>query len=245
MQGLMNSGRLWAAVCLFSALRVDAHDPAVSLEQGTVGSFSHSLYYGYERRDIDFDSRGEIRSESDGVGAGVQFVPLERWSVRIHGGSNIGPELKSAQSTWRGRAGYWYGLGVDHYVFPTTSYWPGVVVGADVENQMSFFDRLETGGQTSSVDQKLRDLRYGGSAVASWKIGALRPYLGPRVEWSDSKWTNMRPSAGAPAVIKGDIADHVGIIAGLEWLISNRFRAQFESRTVNQTMFKAQLQWVN
>jgi|GEM_PF-1885969 len=212
--------------------------------QGAPFTFEHQLFYNNEQHDLDFDTRGRVRSRHQAAGVSLGYSLTDTIQVALHGGTLVNPEVSNSVSTWRGHSGYFYGLEVADHIFPATEEWPGILVQVGVGSQTSFFDRQQTAGDQAPIDQKMRDLRYGGSAVATWRFKSITPYFGPRVEGSDVKWSDNRAAAGSPSHVEGHLSKHVGVVAGCSFSIFQGLELQIEGRALGETSIRASVQWL-
>lgn len=222
---------------------LSAQELPLYVNQGVNLSFEQQLFYTYEKHDLDFDTRGRVESRHNAAGASLAYNVADTIQIALHGGVLIDPTVRNSVSTWRGNSGYFYGLDVADHVFPQTGVWPGVVVQAGIGSQTSFFNRQETAGSQALIDQKMRDLRYGGSAVATWKWKHLTPYFGPRVEGSDVKWSDNQ-AAGSLSEIHGHLDKHVGIVMGCTLTLTQGLDIQLEGRALGETSLRASVQWL-
>jgi hypothetical protein len=237
-------GVLAFLLCGVGITSLNAQDLPLYVTQGANFSFEHRLFYNYEKHDLDFDTRGRVVSRSQAAGASVSYVVADTIQIAIDGGVLIDPQVSNSASTWRGRSGYFYGLEAVDHIFPATQRWPGVTAQLGVSSNVSSFDRQQLGGSQALIDQRMQDLQYGGSVVASWKLGPLTPYFGPRVTASDVKWVDNQPGSGSPSSIEGHLGKNIGIIAGCSFTIMQGFELQLEGRALGETSIKASIQWL-
>jgi len=223
---------------------LNAQDLPLYLDQGTKFSFEHRLFYNYEKHDLDFDTRGRVTSRSQAAGAAVSYVVADTVQIALDGGVLLDPEVSNSASTWRGRSGYFYGIEAVDHIFPATERWPGVTAQVGFSSHVSSFDEQQTGSSQALIDQRMRDLQYGGSVVASWKLGPLTPYFGPRVTASDVKWVDNQPAPGGPSSIEGHLDKNIGIVAGCTFSILQGLELQIEGRAVGETSIRASIQWL-
>lgn len=222
---------------------VQSAEAPLIMNGGDVDSFSHQLFYSYDKRTLDFDQRGHVDFKSQSVGARLAFGINEDLTVAVNGGLLVSPTLENSQSTWRGRSGYFFGTEFLAPVFPATKVWPGILVKGSVQSESVFVDRQESAGVTNSADQRLTDIRYGGAVIASWKWAQYTPYVGPEVYGGDIRWTDNRAIGLSPARIKGNPKNPAGLIFGLSVNLFKELSAQIEGRVFSETSIKATINW--
>jgi hypothetical protein len=228
-----------------SVMPLCAQDLPLFVNQGTEFSFEHRLFYNDEKQDLNFDTRGRLESRNQMAGASLSYVVAQTIQIGIDGGVLIDPEISNSASTYRGRSGYFYGLEVADHIFPATNEWkPGITAQLGISSHVSFFDRQQIGNTEPTIDQKMQDLQYGGSVVASWKLGPLTPYFGPRVTASDVKWVDNQPQSGSPSSIEGHLDKNIGIVAGCSFSIMQGLELQLEGRALGETSIRASIQWL-
>jgi hypothetical protein len=230
---------LWAGMAPLSA-----QDLPLYIDQGAKFTFEHRLFYNYEKHDLDFDTRGRVETQSQAAGASVSYILTDTIQLALDGGVLLDPQIKNSVSTWRGRSGYFYGLEVVDHIFPATQRWPGITAQLGVSSHVTSYDRQETAGAQALIDQRTQELRYGGSVAASWKLGPLTPYFGPRITASDVKWIDNQPGSGNPSSIEGHLANNIGIVAGCSFSILQGLELQVEGRALGETSIRASIQWL-
>jgi len=201
------------------------------------------IFYSHSNTKYNFDGRPSIKTKADYAGVRIAYGIADRTSISVIGGLISNPKLESATSSWLGRSGYLFGAGINQEVFPSTDYWPGVILHSGFRSSVLFLDRQSANGITSGISQELRDLQYGGSLVSAWKWGKIASYAGPNVWVSDARWKNRQPSAGSPSRISGELKNKAGIILGSTMRITNNFDFQVEGRLINETTLNAGLNW--
>jgi len=236
---------VWVLLLLGAgAISLNAQELPLFVNQGAKSSFEQEFFYNHEKHDLDFDTRGRVESQHQAAGAALAYNVSETIQVALAGGALLDPQLKSDVSTWRGDSGYFYDLEVADHIFPPTENWPGVLVQLGVGSQTSFFNREEVNGAQNLINQKMRDLRYGGAVVASWKWKVFTPYFGPRVSASDVKWSDNQATGGVPSSIEGHMNKNIGVVLGCTFTIMQGLDVQLEGRALGETSLRASIKWL-
>jgi hypothetical protein len=220
------------------SLAVGAHarDLGVLVLPVHEGKFTSSLLYEKLKVREDFGTRGEADFTSDVAGAQFSYGLTDRISVALKGGVLIDPEEDAQGSQWQSRAGYLYGIDLYNEVFPATAALiPGIQLSAGVTGFQVPFDRLNSGGTVTLIDQKLSGVEYHGAVLGTWKWMKLAPYAGIKGFGSTVDWHDNQPTGGNPANITGHASGNVSLVVGLPIQLTPDLRLQAEGKFLNGT----------
>jgi hypothetical protein len=203
------------------------------------GKLTSSVLYGHSKSQDDFEGRGVTDFRGNLVGSRLSFGLNDQISVSLDGGVIVDPSVNTQGDEWGSRNGHFFGINLQHEIFPATGVRPGVQLSAGLSRFFVPLDRFVSDGIATSVDQQLTGLDYHGEVVATWHFKVVRPYAGLKGQGRSVRWRNNRPSATSAALIKGHADKNLSIVVGVPVQITKDICIQAEASLLSETLLTA------